>query len=223
MDFATQGMATKPYAVTRGQIRNTLTHDNMGADPYADVRFMLSAEDRLGDGRLKVMTYSGMAMGYTLGLHAQGDAMMPSYLLTNRDSFHAPYLSLASSGLGGGMTYRFRDGGHIGFVMGEGTSLNADGTLPYQQQTSRPRAFAGMMEYAPHKNLMFQMGALQEQSTLLASQGSGLFDIDGGATAFVGVQAKQRHSGQLAGVIQWLWRTHAIGRFDVALYRAWML
>ena len=57
------------------------------------------------------------------------------------------------------MTYRFNDGGHIGFVMGEGTSLNADGTLPYQQQTSRPRAFAGMMEYAPHKNLMFQMGA----------------------------------------------------------------
>ena len=191
MDFATQGMATKPYGVTRGQIRNTLTHDNMGADPYADVRFMLSAEDNLGIGRLKVMTYSGMAMGYALGLHAQGDAMMPSYLLTNRDSFHAPYLSLASSGLGGGMTYRFRDGGHIGFVMGEGTSLNADGTLPYQQQTSRPRAFAGMMEYAPHKNLMFQMGALQEESTLLASQGSGLFDIEGGATAFVGVQAKQ--------------------------------
>ena len=89
------------------------------------------------------------------------------------------------------MTYRFNDGGHIGFVMGEGTSLNADGTLPYQQQTSRPRAFAGMMEYAPHKNLMFQMGALQEESTLLASQGSGLFDIEGGATAFVGVQAKQ--------------------------------
>ena len=191
MDFATQGMATKPYAVTRGQIRNTISHDNMGADPYAEVRFMLSAEDRLGDGRLKVMTYSGMAMGYTLGLHAQGDAMMPSYLLTNRDSFHAPYLSLASSGLGGGVTYRFRDGGHIGFVMGEGTSLNADGTLPYQQQTSRPRAFAGMMEYAPHKNLMFQMGALQEENTLLASQGSGLFDIEGGATAFVGVQAKQ--------------------------------
>ena len=72
----------------------------MGADPYADVRFMLSAEDNLGIGRLKVMTYSGMAMGYALGLHAQGDAMMPSYLLTNRDSFHAPYLSLASSGLG---------------------------------------------------------------------------------------------------------------------------
>ena len=193
MDFATQGMATKPYGVTRGQIRNTLTHDNMGADPYADVRFMLSAEDTIGVGlgRLKVMTYSGMAMGYALGLHSQGDAMMPSYLLTNRDSFHAPYLSLASSGLGGGMTYRFRDGGHIGFVMGEGTSLNADGTLPYQQQTERPRAFAGMMEYAPHKNLMFQMGALQEESTLLASQGSGLFDIQGGATAFVGVQAKQ--------------------------------
>ena len=191
MDFATQGMATKPYNVTRGQIRNTLTHDNMGADPYADVRFMLSAEDNMGVGRLKVMTYSGMAMGYALGLHAQGDAMMPSYLLTNRDSFHAPYLSLASSGLGGGMTYRFRDGGHIGFVMGEGTSLNADGTLPYQQQTSRPRAFAGMMEYAPHRNLMFQMGALQEENTLLASQGSGLFDIEGGATAFVGVQAKQ--------------------------------
>ena len=194
MDFATQGMATKPYAVTRGQIRNTLTHDNMGADPYADVRFMLSAEDNIGAGlgRLKVMTYSGMAMGYALGLHAQGDAMMPSYLLTNRDSFHAPYLSLASSGLGGGMTYRFRDGGHIGFVMGEGTSLNADGTLPYQQQTERPRAFAGMMEYAPHQNLMFHMGALQEENTLLASQGSGLFDIEGGATAFVGVQAKQR-------------------------------
>ena len=194
MDFATQGMATKPYAVTRGQIRNTLTHDNMGADPYADVRFMLSAEDNIGAGlgRLKVMTYSGMAMGYALGLHAQGDAMMPSYLLTNRDSFHAPYLSLASSGLGGGMTYRFRDGGHIGFVMGEGTSLNADGTLPYQQQTERPRAFAGMMEYAPHRNLMFHMGALQEENTLLASQGSGLFDIEGGATAFVGVQAKQR-------------------------------
>ena len=191
MDFATQGMATKPYAVTRGQIRNTLTHDNMGADPYSEVRFMLSAEDNVGVGRLKVMTYSGMAMGYALGLHSQGDDMMPSYLLTNRDSFHAPYLSLASSGLGGGMTYRFNDGGHIGFVMGEGTSLNADGTLPYQQQTERPRAFAGMMEYAPHKNLMFQMGALQEESTLLASQGSGLFDIDGGATAFVGVQAKQ--------------------------------
>ena len=191
MDFATQGMATKPYAVTRGQIRNTLTHDNMGADPYADVRFMLSAEDNIGVGRLKVMTYSGMAMGYALGLHAQGDAMMPSYLLTNRDSFHAPYLSLASSGLGGGMTYRFNDGGHIGFVMGEGTSLNADGTLPYQQQTSRPRAFAGMMEYAPHQNLMFHVGALQEETTLLASQGSGLFDIEGGATAFVGVQAKQ--------------------------------
>ncbi|MBC6444928.1 MAG: hypothetical protein GDA50_05760 [Alphaproteobacteria bacterium GM202ARS2] len=192
-DFATQGMATKPYAVTRGQIRNTITHDNIGADPYADVRFMLSAEDSLGVGlgRLKVMTYSGMAMGYALGLHAQGDAMMPSYLLTNRDSFHAPYLSLASSGLGGGMTYRFRDGGHIGFVMGEGTSLNADGTLPYQQQTSRPRAFAGMMEYAPHRNLMFHAGALQEQSTLLASQGSGLFDIQGGTTTFVGVQAKQ--------------------------------
>ena len=97
MDFATQGMATKPYAVTRGQIRNTITHDNMGADPYANVRFMLSAEDTIGTGlgRLKVMTYSGMAMGYALGLHSQGDAMMPSYLLTNRDSFHAPYLSLS--------------------------------------------------------------------------------------------------------------------------------
>ena len=68
MDFATQGMATKPYGVTRGQIRNTLTHDNMGADPYSEVRFMLSAEDNLGIGRLKVMTYSGMAMGYALGL-----------------------------------------------------------------------------------------------------------------------------------------------------------
>ena len=55
-----------------GQIRNTITHENMGADPYADVRFMLSAEDRLGDGRLKVMTYSGMAMGYTLGLQFAG-------------------------------------------------------------------------------------------------------------------------------------------------------
>ncbi|MBC6444929.1 MAG: S8 family serine peptidase [Alphaproteobacteria bacterium GM202ARS2] len=191
MDFATQGMATKPYAVTRGQIRNTITHDNVGADPYADVRFMLSAEDNVGIGRLKVMAYSGMAMGYALGLHAQGDAMMPSYLLTNRDSFHAPYLSLASSGLGGGMTYRFRDGGHIGFVMGEGTSLNADGTLPYQQQTRRPRAFAGMMEYAPHGNLMFHVGVLQEQSTLLASQGSGLFALQGGTTAFFGMQAKQ--------------------------------
>ena len=193
IDFATQGMATKPEGVTRGQIRNTLTHDNFGADPYSEVRFMLSAEDTLGGrlGRLKVMTYSGMAMGYALGLHAQGDAMMPSYLLTNRDSFHAPYLSLASSGLGGGMTYRFRDGGHIGFVMGEGTSLNADGTLPQQQQTERPRAFAGMMEYAPHENLMVHLGALQEESTLLASQGSGLFDIQGGTTTFVGVQAKQ--------------------------------
>ena len=193
LDFATQGMATKPEGVTRGQIRNTLTHDNFGADPYSEVRFMLSAEDTLGGrlGRLKVMTYSGMAMGYALGLHAQGDAMMPSYLLTNRDSFHAPYLSLASSGLGGGMTYRFRNGGHIGFVMGEGTSLNADGTLPQQQQTERPRAFAGMMEYAPHENLMVHMGALQEESTLLASQGSGLFDIQGGTTTFVGVQAKQ--------------------------------
>ena len=69
MDFATQGMATKPYATShRGQIRNTLTHDNMGADPYSEVRFMLSAEDNIGVGRLKVMTYSGMAMGYALGL-----------------------------------------------------------------------------------------------------------------------------------------------------------
>ena len=192
LDFATQGMATKPYAVTRGEIRPSLTHENMGGDPYSEVRFMVSAETPLGAGRMRVMGYSGMAMGYALGLHAEGDAMMPSYLLTNRDAFHAPYLALASSGLGGGMLYRLGDGSHIGFVVGEGTSLNPDGSLPYQQQTKRPRAFAGMVEYAPHRNLMVHAGALQEDSTLLASQGSGLFDIQGGTTAFIGVQAKQR-------------------------------
>ena len=185
-------MTTKPYAVTRGEIRPSLTHENMGGDPYAEVRFMVSAETPVGDGRMRVMGYSGMAMGYALGLHADGDAMMPSYLLTNRDAFHAPYLALASSGLGGGMLYRLGNGSHIGFVVGEGTSLNADGSLPYQQQTRRPRAFAGMLEYAPHRNLMLHAGALQEDSTLLASQGSGLFDIKGGTTAFIGVQAKQR-------------------------------
>ena len=48
--------------------------------------------------------------------------------------------------------------------------LNADGTLPYQQQTVSVRgAFAGMMEYAPHKNLMFQMVCIaRRKSTLLA-------------------------------------------------------
>ena len=143
LDFATQGMSTKPYAVTRGEIRPSLTHENMGGDPYAEVRFMVSAETPVGAGRMRVMGYSGMAMGYALGLHADGDAMMPSYLLTNRDAFHAPYLALASSGLGGGMLYRLGDGSHIGFVVGEGTSLNADGSLPYQQQTRRPRAFCG--------------------------------------------------------------------------------
>ena len=100
LDFATQGMSTKPYAVTRGEIRPSLTHENMGGDPYAEVRFMVSAETPVGAGRMRVMGYSGMAMGYALGLHADGDAMMPSYLLTNRDAFHAPYLALASSGLG---------------------------------------------------------------------------------------------------------------------------
>ena len=50
LDFATQGMATKPYAVTRGEIRPSLTHENMGGDPYAEVRFMVSAETPLGAG-----------------------------------------------------------------------------------------------------------------------------------------------------------------------------
>ena len=185
---APQSVATKPAAMTRS---DSAGHDPMDDSPYATMRFMASAETALGSGRMRFMAHNGVAMGYALGLHAEGDNVIPSHFLPNRDSFHAPYLALASAGFGGGMRYRLEDGSHIGFVVGEGTSLNTDGSLPAQQKQQQPRALAGMVEYAPHRNLMFHAGALREDSTLLASQGSGLFDIQGGMTTFVGVQARQ--------------------------------
>ena len=170
---------------TSGDTAVTLSASNVSTANLEEGRFMLSVEK----DKLRLMGMNNVALSYALGLH--GDALA-GHTSSDEHAFHAPYLALASGGISGGISYDTGKNGRLAFVVGEGTSLNDSTTsLP---QSEKARAFAAMMEYAPNRNLMFHAGMLQEDSTLLESDGSGLFDIQGGSTMFFGMQARQRLS-----------------------------
>ena len=163
---------------TSGDTAVTFGMSNVSTANLEEGRFMLSVEK----DKLRLMGMNNVALSYALGLH--GDALA-GHKSSDKNAFHAPYLALASGGISGGISYDTGKNGRLAFVVGEGTSLN---------DSEKARAFAAMVEYAPHRNVMFHAGMLQEDSTLLESDGSGLFDIQGGSTMFFGMQATQRIS-----------------------------
>ena len=196
----------------RAQVAYSLPGQTNGANDVLNaeqVRFVMTASSRLGSrlGRLQLHGMRGIHMGIKMGLSAFESSNAVVYgFLTNTTSFQSPYLGFASGGMAGGARYTLRDGQSFGFVFGEGAGLRDDGSLPYQDGRTASRssrqAMAGMMEYAPHRNLMFHAGFLQENEAVLSSSGDGLFGLnEGSITTFVGMQGYQAFGSDWYGVM----------------------
>ena len=141
--------------------------------------------------------------GRALGLYRDGAAM--SFL--DSSAFAAPWLSLVQAGPGLGTLRALPAGGHLGFVLMNGTPQH-DGEAP----ADRDRGTGIILEYRPGaRTPALQTGVVWEADGFLGAHPQGAFGNASGATTFAGIN--HRWSLNTTGQAPADWHVLAAGYF----------